>query len=79
MEEEILNFKRIEYMQKCKHYSGYSGQCYKKSDSNNGWHLNMSCDCNCPRMKNYDKKLNKMTNEEWKKKNNFKDIEDYEQ
>ena len=26
-----------------------------------------------------DKKLNKMTNEEWKKKNNFKDTEDYEQ
>lgn len=53
MEEKILNFKRIEYMQKCKHYSGYSGQCYKKSDSNNGWHLNMSCDCDCNRMKNY--------------------------
>jgi hypothetical protein len=55
--EKILNFKRIEYMRKCKYYSGYSGQCYKKSDSNNGWHLNMSCDCDCNRMKNYDKKL----------------------
>lgn len=26
-----------EYAMKCKHYSGYTGQCYKKSLSGNGW------------------------------------------
>ena len=51
------NNNRIEYMRKCKHYSGYSGQCYKKSDYSSSWHLNMSCDCKCIRMKNYDKIL----------------------
>lgn len=49
--------ERAEYREKCKHYSFASGQCYKHSETSNGWHWNMSCDGECRRMKNYDKKF----------------------
>ena len=45
-----------EYAMKCKHYSGYTGQCYKKSLSGNGWFIDFLCDCKCQRMKNYEKR-----------------------
>lgn len=48
-----------EYAMKCKHYSGYTGQCYKKSFSGNGWFINFLCDCKCSRMKNYEKRNKK--------------------
>ena len=54
---EVMN--REEYRQLCKHYSPYSGQCYKKSIITgvaNNVHINMSCDGECARMSNYDKK-----------------------
>ena len=54
---EVMN--REEYRQLCKHYSPYSGQCYKKSIITgvaNNVHINMSCDGKCARMSNYDKK-----------------------
>jgi len=50
---------REEYRQLCRHYSPYSGQCYKKSIITgvaNNVHINMSCDGKCARMSNYDKK-----------------------
>lgn len=46
----------IMHIYKCKHHSGYSPQCFKKSISENGFHINMSCDGRCPRMNNYSKK-----------------------
>lgn len=54
MKKESL--ERTAYREKCKHFSGYSGQCYKRSISRNGFHLNMGCDGKCERMKRYDKK-----------------------
>lgn len=54
---EVMN--REEYRQLCRHYSPYSGQCYKKSIITgvaNNVHINMSCDGKCARMSNYDKK-----------------------
>lgn len=48
--------ERRAYREKCKHFSGYSGQCYKYSVFSNGFHLNMGCDGKCERMKRYDKK-----------------------
>lgn len=50
---------RNEYRERCKHYSHYSGQCYKKSSISgiaNNVHVNMKCDGKCPRMRNYDKR-----------------------
>ena len=50
---------RNEYRERCKHYSPYSGQCYKKSFISgiaNNVHVNMKCDGECPRMRNYDKR-----------------------
>nr|DAR07330.1 MAG TPA: hypothetical protein [Caudoviricetes sp.] len=51
--------ERRAYREKCKHFSGYSGQCYKHSVFSNGLHLNMGCDGKCERMKRYDKKQEK--------------------
>lgn len=54
-----IEMNREEYRQLCKHYSPYSGQCYKKSIITgvaNNVHINMSCDGKCARMSNYDKK-----------------------
>ena len=55
----MIKMNREEYRQLCKHYSPYSGQCYKKSIITgvaNNVHINMSCDGKCARMSNYDKK-----------------------
>lgn len=57
----------VEYREKCKHYSFASGQCYKHSETSNGWHWNMSCDGKCRRMKNYDKKFGRLIGEVSKK------------
>lgn len=52
------------YKEKCKHYSGYSGQCYAASGTTQNEigsvHYNMNCDGKCRRMKNYDKKKNNL-------------------
>ena len=59
MFNKIRVMNREEYRQLCKHYSPYSGQCYKKSIITgvaNNAHINMSCDGKCARMSNYDKK-----------------------
>ena len=48
--------ERTAYREKCKHFSGYSGQCYKQSISQDGFHLSMGCNGKCERMKRYDKK-----------------------
>lgn len=48
---EVMN--REEYRQLCRHYSPYSGQCYKKSIITgvaNNVHINMSCDGKCARI-----------------------------
>jgi len=47
--------ERAAYRKKCKHYSPFSGQCYKHSRSNDVYHINIRCDGNCERMKHYDK------------------------
>lgn len=50
---------REQYREQCKHYSPYSGQCYKKSfisKVRNNLHVNLRCDGNCPRMSSFDKR-----------------------
>lgn len=53
------DYDREMYRIKCKHLS-MEEMCYAHSGwSTNGMmHITMSCDCNCRRMKNYDKKHN---------------------
>ena len=56
-EQEI---DREMYRLKCKHL-GYEDMCYAHSGSGMSptgvfMHITMGCDCNCPRMKRYDKK-----------------------
>lgn len=61
----IMN--RSEYRERCKHYSPYSGQCYKKSFISgiaNNVHVNMKCDGKCPRMRNYDKRNGVLTDKQ---------------
>lgn len=58
---------RKEYQEHCKHYSPYSGQCYKKSFISgiaNNVHASMRCDGKCPRMSNYDKRNGILTDKE---------------
>lgn len=58
---------RKEYQERCKHYSPYSGQCYKKSFISgiaNNVHVNMRCDGKCPRMRNYDKRNGVLSDKE---------------
>ena len=58
---------RKEYQEHCKHYSPYSGQCYKKSfisSMASNMYVNIQCDGKCPRMSNYDKRNGILTDKE---------------
>lgn len=50
MEEEREN-----YRMKCKHL-GMEDMCFLHSGGNGYSHITMACNCNCRRMKNYDRK-----------------------
>lgn len=47
---------REAYIRKCKHYSPYTGECFAKSGSIDGYYYNLNCNGKCRRMRNYDKK-----------------------
>lgn len=50
-----MDAEREIYRSKCKHL-GVEDMCYLHSGGNGYFHISMGCDCNCRRMKNYDKK-----------------------
>lgn len=54
MDDKLSDIRMHIY--KCKHYSGYSPQCFKKSGRANVFHINICCNGQCTRMTNYCKK-----------------------
>ena len=46
---------RENYRMKCKHL-GMEDMCFLHSGGNEYFHITMACNCNCRRMKNYDRK-----------------------
>lgn len=54
-------FKRENHRLNCKHW--YAETCRKKSGWSGNFHILVSCDGDCKRMKNYDKKKKVGNNE----------------
>lgn len=48
--------ERRKHREKCPHFSGFTGQCYKHSIIDSGVHVNVQCNGKCERMKKYDDK-----------------------